>query len=1026
VSRELDAIDAVYVNPVLTVEEVWASLTPHHVDGLHPAVTRHLGRTMNTLRHQQAPTISVLRGGQGSGKTHLLGWVRREIQRQGGFFFYMKLVLGQDFWTSATGSLIDSLYRKEEGGPEQLQYLLDSLAQQSDLSATHRAAVLGEQSLTREAVDAFVNGIRRLDRQVGNEAADTVRALVLLAADDHAVEHGRAYFADDLSTVEAGAAWGLSTRRRPAQLLLRDLTRIFALAGPLVFAFDQLDDLVRASELALASTSGRESRIAQRMSGDIASGLMGLREETRRTLMIVACQEETWEKISRAAAVSSALDRFDVLPTLGAIPDQVTAAAIVSRRLRPAYESVHFEPPYETWPITEQALAGAPSRYTARRLLVRVSEHISSCIQRGRVFELISLDEPVPVVAPVLEETTLDTDALSGLFAKLRAEADDSTPLDKSSEDRIMPALLQAGLQSLIHELGAEQARFAIDRNFGGKAALHARLRYLIDERTDEESHWSFRAVATDSPLAAQNRIRDAVAEAGLVNGLPTRRLTLLRNTGYPAGAKTSEVKNNFMARGGRPVPISGSDLRTLAALRTMLDERPPGLDLWLRSTRPASRTELLAPVVDDLQRYLGSETVPEQNDTSTATADIIVGYKSRGGNPFLVATRQLTKHVVVVGGAGSGKTVMLKRFIEQSALRGVSAIVLDPNDDLARLGDRWPQKPKDWMEGQDEEADRYFTEVEVVVWTPGLRRGRPLAFHPIPDFGPVRADEDDFKRLLATTVAGLASQAGIRGNSASAIQRLGVLQRTLAAYVREGDRSLSGFIDLLNEPPDGLLNNRTRRIATQVADTLEAATDTDRLFDESSTSADPATLLTPAVGKSARISVISFVGLAKDEQPRFVSRLQAALFSWFKANPVADGSLGSLLVMDEAQNFVPAVGATASAESTIEIIRQVRKYGLGVILASQAPKGVHNQAFSNTANQFIGRLTSPTQIAAAQHIAEARNSTLDNLSGLSAGTFYAAGEGTGFSRIQSPWCLSHHIGPLREDEVVERAHRNS
>jgi hypothetical protein len=269
-------------------------------------------------------------------------------------------------------------------------------------------------------------------------------------------------------------------------------------------------------------------------------------------------------------------------------------------------------------------------------------------------------------------------------------------------------------------------------------------------------------------------------------------------------------------------------------------------------------------------------------------------------------------------------------------------------------------------------------------------------------------------------------ASAGIRGNSASAIQRLGVLQRTLAAYVREGDRSLSGFIDRLNEPPDGLLNNRTGRIATQVADTLEAVTDTDRLFDESSTAADPAMLLTPAAGKSARISVISFVGLAKDEQPRFVSRLQAALFSWFKANPVADGSLGSLLVMDEAQNFVPAVGATVSAESTIEIIRQVRKYGLGVILASQAPKGVHNQAFSNTANQFIGRLTSPTQIAAAQHMAEARNSTLDNLSGLSAGTFYAAGEGTGFSRIQSPWCLSHHIGPLREDEVVERAHRNS
>jgi DNA helicase HerA-like ATPase len=95
--------------------------------------------------------------------------------------------------------------------------------------------------------------------------------------------------------------------------------------------------------------------------------------------------------------------------------------------------------------------------------------------------------------------------------------------------------------------------------------------------------------------------------------------------------------------------------------------------------------------------------------------------------------------------------------------------------------------------------------------------------------------------------------------------------------------------------------------------------------------------------------------------------------------------------MMDEAQNFVPSVGANPSTESTIEIIRQVRKYGLGVVLASQAPKGIHNQALGNTANQFIGRLTSSAQIAGAQHMAESRNASLDNLNGLSAGALLGA-----------------------------------
>ncbi|MDM4784641.1 AAA family ATPase, partial [Micromonospora sp. b486] len=47
--------------------------------------------------------------------------------------------------------------------------------------------------------------------------------------------------------------------------------------------------------------------------------------------------------------------------------------------------------------------------------------------------------------------------------------------------------------------------------------------------------------------------------------------------------------------------------------------------------------------------------------------------------------------------GSGSGKTVLIRRLIEECALRGVSAIVLDPNNDLARLGEAWPEPPPGW-----------------------------------------------------------------------------------------------------------------------------------------------------------------------------------------------------------------------------------------------------------------------------------------------------------------------------------------
>jgi DNA helicase HerA-like ATPase len=46
-----------------------------------------------------------------------------------------------------------------------------------------------------------------------------------------------------------------------------------------------------------------------------------------------------------------------------------------------------------------------------------------------------------------------------------------------------------------------------------------------------------------------------------------------------------------------------------------------------------------------------------------------------------------LTKHTVILAGSGSGKTVLIKRLIEEAALAGIPAIVIDAANDLARLG---------------------------------------------------------------------------------------------------------------------------------------------------------------------------------------------------------------------------------------------------------------------------------------------------------------------------------------------------
>jgi hypothetical protein len=149
------------------------------------------------------------------------------------------------------------------------------------------------------------------------------------------------------------------------------------------------------------------------------------------------------------------------------------------------------------------------------------------------------------------------------------------------------------------------------------------------------------------------------------------------------------------------------------------------------------------------------------------------------------------------------------------------------------------------------------------------------------------------------------------------------------------------------------------------------------------------------------------------------------ALFAWIKRNPAGERPLGGLLVMDEAQNFAPSGRTTAATQSTLALSSQARKYGLGLVFATQMPRGLHNHIPGNAATQFYGLLNSSTQITVAKEMARVKGGHVPDISRLRAGNFYAALEGMPFHKITSPWCLSYHPhSPLTTEEVLDLARR--
>ncbi|BDX32083.1 ATPase [Mycobacterium antarcticum] len=1040
--REREALSSLRLSWAPTADDLWHAQGALHVPGFNDkALDEVMSAFGDAGREQQSSPLGVVvQGPAGSGKTHLLGQVRERVQDAGGFFFVVELLDATSFWESARSSILRSLNRPAKGRETQLKELLYQLCSVAHVSRVDRKAIIGDDPLTPEVLTSFVNALRTADPATVGQTRHTLRALVLSGALDFDVQDvGQAYLNSAEDVDDSGRReWSLGVSTLSPQELVRDISWLVALAGPSVLAIDQIDTLLaqgadRADPAARAGGAVDNSDVEH-----VAHGLMSIRQNMRRTAAVVACLPTAWESI-RLRATATVSDRFREATKLQGLPSPDIGRAILERRFTASYRAIGFTPPYPSWPILPSAFDDAPD-YTPRMLLKRADTHVRSCLDRDVVGELAHLHAPSVVDAPVDQPSADAGTELDRRFADYRRRAVGAAALDPEGEDTTVPSLLSAALDAWITERGDTEQSFRLDPPPPARQAhLHGRLRQSLDAGGDDERHWGFRAIAATHAGAAQSRIRNAYAAAGFGTNLNKRKLFLLRNTPWPSGVKTAALVADFEAAGGRTLALSEDDLRTLSALRDLIVDNDPGLPGWLQARKPAHGLSFLRHALGEGAGPMPDPPTVHEPDPAPETeaagplprehspTAITLGTDDTTGEPLSVNLLALRKHTAIFAGSGSGKTVLIRRLVEECALRGVSSIVLDPNNDLARLGEPWPEPPQGWNVADTPRADEYLDNTDVVVWTPGRAGGRPLSFQPLPDFASVADDRDEYHEAVESAFAALESHALITGKTPKANQSRAVLRESLQWYGRQPSPTLRGFLAALADLPDGVsvIANAGER-AAELGQNLRAAMVNDPMFGGDGTPADPGILLTPPPGYRARVSVISLVGLPNDQQKAgFVSQLQMALFAWIKRNPAGDRPLGGLLVMDEAQNFAPSGRSTVSLQSTLALSSQARKYGLGLVFATQSPRGLHNNIPGNSATQFYGLLNSPNQITVAQEFARVKGGYVSDISRLRAGNFYAALEGTAFHKITTPWCLSQHPhSPLTTEEVLDLARR--
>ncbi|HIV59099.1 MAG TPA: DUF87 domain-containing protein, partial [Candidatus Stackebrandtia faecavium] len=708
--------------------------------------------------------------------------------------------------------------------------------------------------------------------------------------------------------------------------------------------------------------------------------------------------------------------------------------------------------PFATWPIPPEIFDRIfEMKQRPRQLIQSVEQYVRRCLESNSLIPLTDLRDLLVTETEPSVVTNPATDKTQARYLELRR----SVSLDHFKETRAekdLGSVLNSAVRGLVVEAELGEDYRVRDSGRGAEvASAHCEI------TTATGSTIYLRGINTVKASAIGSRI-DKACEVANANPHGDSHPLVIATNPWNHTPRVDQAITTLNDAGGWLVNLNDDDLRTLRAVHKLIESE--GLDMvaeWLQSRQvlsatgigvellkvlnrrgqtppPATQSEPQSPAMEKPGQHAqlpatathaplpGPTTTSEVPSPRPQSTAIPLGL-NENGNIVDLNPSSLCKHVSIFAGSGSGKTVLIRRMIEECALRGISTIALDPNNDLARLGEAPPEPAATWWPGDAERSREYLDATDVVVWTPGVGKGNPLSLQPLPDFTAVRDDPDELRLAVETTVASLAPRARIDDESHVADGRRAVLRETLLCFARRGGGSFDQLLELLQDPPEEVqFLPGAAKHADYVASGLSYARSNDPLFDAKGTSLDPARLLTPKDGYRARVSVINLAGIPDENRSAFINRLQMALFSWIKRHPARDKPLSGLFIMDEAQTFIPSAKTTPCTESTRNLASQARKYGLGLVYATQAPRGIDSRITGNTASHVYGRVTVPAHVGTIKEMARARGEEPPRVASLTTGRFFASLEGQPLTEITVPMCLSHHGSPLEEPEIAERA----
>lgn len=389
--------------------------------------------------------------------------------------------------------------------------------------------------------------------------------------------------------------------------------------------------------------------------------------------------------------------------------------------------------------------------------------------------------------------------------------------------------------------------------------------------------------------------------------------------------------------------------------------------------------------MIEEDKFYLGRVFEPRSGETTSQVS--------------LYDPDDLMTHAVVVGMTGSGKTGLCVDMMEEAALRGLPALMVDPKGDITNLLLHFPDlAPADfqpwvnadqarredktiqqlaaetaalWRSGLakwDIQAERLRSlkeSAQFAIFTPGSDAGLPVSILASFEAPPIPWNENEelLREKISATVTALLGLVGLQDID-PVRSREHILLSNIFEDAWSGGRDLDlGELILQTQNPPfsklGVFDINTffpeveRFELAMLLNNILAAPAFQVWLEGQPLDID-ALLFTHDA--RPRHSIFYIAHLSDAERMFFVTLLFSAVEAWMRTQ-AGTTSLRSLLYFDEIFGYLPPTQKPPSKEPMLRMLKQARAFGVGLLLVTQNPVDLDYKALSNTGTWFIGKL---------------------------------------------------------------------